>query len=92
MKQRREEAPVVAPRYTYRRDLKAAELIPALGAGLAVGVAAFYVATLFLQRTPLVPGPLEPTERLAPRRRSGLRTEDDLPPSREGSRSTRRAV
>ena len=92
MKQRREQAPIVPPRYTYRRDLKAGELIPALGAGLAVGVAAFYVATLFLQRTPLVPGPLEPAERLSPKRRSGLRSDDDLPPSREASRSTRRAV
>ena len=91
MKQRREE-PTVPPRYTYRRDLGVGEMIPAIGAGLAIGVAAFYVATLFLQRTPLVPGPLEPAERLAPRRRSGARSEDDLPPSREGSRSTRRAV
>ena len=91
MKQRREQ-PNVPPKYTYRRDLGAGELIPAIGAGLAVGVAAFYVATLFLQRTPLVPGPLEPTERLAPRRRSGVRAEDDLPPGREGPRSTRRAV
>ncbi len=91
MKQRREQ-PIVRPKYTYRRDLGAGELIPAIGAGLAVGVAAFYVATLLLQRTPLVPGPLEPTERLSPRRRSGARAEDDLPPSREGSRSTRSAV
>ena len=91
MKQRR-ETPIVPPKYTYRRDLGPAELIPAIGTGLAVGVAAFYVATLFLQRTPLVPGALEPAERRAPRRRAGLREEDDLPPSREGSRATRRAV
>ena len=91
MKQRRREEPTIPPRYTYRRDLSMGELIPAIGAGLAVGAAAFYVATLFLQRTPLVPGPLEPTERLAPRRRSGARDGDDLPPSREGSRATRSA-
>ena len=91
MKQRREE-PIVPPTYTYRRDLTMGELIPAIGAGLAVGAAAFYVATLFLQRTPLIPGPLEPVERLAPKRRNGLRAEDDRPPSREGSRATRPAV
>jgi hypothetical protein len=89
MKQRRREEPIVPPRYTYRRELSMGELVPAIGAGLAVGAAAFYVATLFLQRTPLIPGPLEPTERLAPRRRSGARTGDDLPPSREGSRAAR---
>ena len=91
MKQR-PDAPSVSRGYSYRRDLLAGELIPAIGAGLAVGVAAFYVATLFLQRTPLVPGPLEPTERLAPKRRRGVRSEDDMPPSREGSRSARTGV
>ena len=91
MKQRR-EVPLVPPRYTYRRDLGAGEMIPAIGAGVAVGMIAFYVATLFLQRTPLVPGPLEPTERLAPQRRKGQRDKDDRPPAREGSRATRTAV
>lgn len=44
--------------YTYRRDLEATELVPAIGVGVAVGLAAFYVASLFLQRTPLVSGDL----------------------------------
>jgi hypothetical protein len=31
------------------------ELLPAVGAGVAVGLMAFYVARLFVQRTPLAP-------------------------------------
>ena len=42
-------------RYVYRRRLDARELIPALGAGILTGIAAFYVAKLFLERTPLLP-------------------------------------
>lgn len=42
-----------AAEYVYRRDLETAELLPAMGVGLGVGLAAFYVARLFLQRTPL---------------------------------------
>jgi hypothetical protein len=41
--------------YVYRRPLRAGELLPAIGIGVAAGVAAFYVARLFLQRTPLLP-------------------------------------
>ena len=41
--------------YIYRRPLSASELLPAIGVGVAAGVAAFYVARLFLQRTPLLP-------------------------------------
>jgi hypothetical protein len=41
--------------YVYRRALKGPELIPAIGAGIVTGLAAFYVARLFLQRTPLLP-------------------------------------
>ena len=77
--QRRRDESKVSREYTYRRDLRPAELIPAIGAGIAVGLAAFYVARLFLQRTPLVPGPLEPTDRLEPRRRTGSRASDDQP-------------
>ena len=55
----------VSREYTYRRDLRPIELIPAIGVGIAVGMAAFYVATLLTQRTPLVPGgKLAPKERL----------------------------
>ena len=41
--------------YVYRRRLAARELIPAVGAGIVTGLAAFYVAKLFLERTPLLP-------------------------------------
>ncbi len=41
--------------YVYRRQLDARELIPAIGAGIVTGLAAFYVARLFLERTPLLP-------------------------------------
>ena len=49
---RRPSAPSV---YVYRRPLDGRELLPAIGVGLAVGLGAFYVARLFLQRTPLEP-------------------------------------
>jgi hypothetical protein len=39
--------------YSYRRKLSAGELLPAIGAGVVAGVLAFYVARVFLQRTPL---------------------------------------
>ena len=41
--------------YVFRRKLAGRELIPAVGAGIVTGLAAFYVARLFLQRTPLLP-------------------------------------
>ena len=41
--------------YVYRRPLEARELIPAIGAGIVTGLAAFYVARLFIERTPLLP-------------------------------------
>lgn len=41
--------------YVYRRGLTGQELLPAIGAGLVTGLAAFYVARLFLERTPLLP-------------------------------------
>ena len=41
--------------YVYRRPLTGTELLPALGVGVAAGLAAFYVARLFLERTPLLP-------------------------------------
>lgn len=39
--------------YVYRRELTLVELLPAAGAALVTGLAAFYVARLLLQRTPL---------------------------------------
>jgi hypothetical protein len=60
------EAPRGISEYVYRRNLEARDLLPALGIGLGVGAVAFYVAYLFLQRTPLDPGK-QPAE--APARR-----------------------
>lgn len=39
--------------YYFRRRLTMTEQLPALGAALVIGAAAFYVARLLLQRTPL---------------------------------------
>lgn len=39
--------------YYFRRRLTLTEHLPAIGAGLAAGAAAFYIARLLLQRTPL---------------------------------------
>ena len=39
----------------YRRSLSGRELLPAIGAGIAAGLAGYYVARLFLERTPLLP-------------------------------------
>ena len=44
-----------ASRYYYRRALSARDLLSAIGAGVAVGLAAFYVARVMLEREPLVP-------------------------------------
>lgn len=41
--------------YVYRRSLTSRELLPAVGAGIVAGLAGYYVARLFLQRTPLLP-------------------------------------
>ena len=41
--------------YYFRRRLTLAEQLPAVGAGVAVGAAAFYIARLLLQRVPLRP-------------------------------------
>jgi hypothetical protein len=41
--------------YVFRRPLSGRELIPAVGAGIVTGLAAFYVTRLFLERTPLLP-------------------------------------
>lgn len=40
--------------YHYRRTLGGRDLLPAIGAGAAAGLATFYVVRLLLQRTPLV--------------------------------------
>jgi hypothetical protein len=43
--------------YTYRRKLRASELLPAVAAGVSLGLAGFYLMRLFLERTPVVPRP-----------------------------------
>jgi hypothetical protein len=61
------EAPRIRSEYVYRRALQPRELLPAIGVGLGVGALAFYVAYLFLQRTPLDPRAVPartPTRRL----------------------------
>ena len=40
-------------RYVYRRELSAAELLPAVGAAVALGALAFYVARIMIERTPM---------------------------------------
>ena len=60
MTRRSSNAPTTRPTarlegYVYRRPLTGKELLPALGVGVAAGLAAFYVARLFLERTPLLP-------------------------------------
>ena len=41
--------------YFYRRSLRARELLPAIGIGVAAGMVAFYIARIVIQRTPLAP-------------------------------------
>jgi len=43
----------VPSEYYYRRELSLRELLPALGAGVAAGLLGFYIARIYLQRTPL---------------------------------------
>lgn len=64
------EAPRQTTEYVYRRPLDARGVLPALGVGVGVGVVAFYIAYLFLQRTPLDPG-TRPAETPARRLKRG---------------------
>lgn len=45
---------VPLPGYTVRRPLAGRELLPAVGAGIVLGLAGFYLARLFLERTPML--------------------------------------
>lgn len=47
--------PGAASEYYFRRKLTLPELLPAIGVGIGAGLAAFYVAAVLLQRTPLRP-------------------------------------
>ena len=59
-----------AREYTYRRPLSVRELIPALGVGVAAGLAAFYIARILLERTPLDPAHRPDRARFKPPRRA----------------------
>ena len=64
--------------YYYRRKLVAKDLVPAVGAGVAAGLAVFYVVQLLIQRTPLVPTSKLPRDPLGlPRRALGGKTEPE---------------
>jgi hypothetical protein len=59
-------SPLFADEYYYRRPLTPRELVPALGVGVGVGLVAFYIARILLQRTPLRPERRPSTQRLSP--------------------------
>ena len=64
--------------YYYRRRLGAKDILPAVGVGVATGLAAFYVVQLLIQRTPLVPqGDLSRAPIMPSRRMLGDRTEPE---------------
>ena len=68
----------VSAEYYYRRQLGAKDLLPAVGVGVATGLAAFYIVQLLIQRTPLVPrGELPRTSTTPPKRMMGDRTEPE---------------
>ena len=50
--------------YFYRRSLSVRENLPAMAVGAAVGLAAFYIARLFVQRTSLTPSVVVPRRRV----------------------------
>lgn len=64
-------APTTAPErrsgYYHRRKLSPVELMPAVGIGITVGLIAFYLARVLLEREPLLPGiPGPPAARRRP--------------------------
>lgn len=57
-------------RFSYRRELEVRDVLPAIGIGITVGLVAFYLTGVFLQRTPLVPG-VRPTRKTKALRNRG---------------------
>ena len=55
--------PITEADYYYRRNLTGSDLLPAIGIGIGVGIAGFYIARLLFQRTSLGP-PSRPTAAL----------------------------
>jgi len=49
-----------APAYVTRKRLTGSELLTAAGVGLGIGLAVFYVAAVWLERTPVLPPPPKP--------------------------------
>lgn len=69
-------APIAPPPvYYYRRDLSTRDLLPALGVAIGAGLAAFYLARLMLERTPLDPRPPRPPRPSAARDRGASAAE-----------------
>jgi hypothetical protein len=68
----------VSAEYYYRRRLGAKDLLPAIGVGVAAGLAGFYIVQLLIQRTPLVPqGELPPAPPTPLKRMLGDRAEPE---------------
>jgi len=67
--------------YYYRRQLSAADLVPAIGVGIAAGLAGFYLVQLLIQRTPLVPPEALAREPAPPEPKSGPAGPWDRTPS-----------
>lgn len=65
------KASILNEDYYYRRRLSATDLMPAIGVGVATGLAAFYLVQLLIQRTPLVPKEALAQEPEPPEPRSG---------------------
>lgn len=59
--------------YYYRRSLGVREMLPAIGAGIVVGAAVWYVMTLARQRTRLVPRDARPLRDAGDRPRGSRR-------------------
>lgn len=53
------EEPIKRGPYYHRRPLRGTDLLPAIGVGIGVGLAAFYVARVLLEKTALFPLPAE---------------------------------
>jgi hypothetical protein len=60
------DSPLFADEYYYRRPLTPREALPAVGVGIGVGLIAFYVAKILLERTPLRPERRPSTQRPSP--------------------------
>ena len=77
-----EKASNMSEDYYYRRQLGATDLLPAIGVGIAAGLAGFYLVQLLVQRTPLVPSPALVREPPLPDAKSGPAGQwDSSPPA-----------